>query len=311
MKKIALLIIIFCFLTIASIYFTIPGTIKVSKIVSVNCSQDGTKRILSEKNNWVKIWTDGNYHPSSDRLVYAGDTIEIFNRLSNSLKIRFHHHRSWLTGAIEILPLSGDSTILEWHSDVISGLNPFIKVARYRQSKRAKRAMSEVLLKIKSYLEDKQNVYGISIEKISTKDTFLVATRSAYSNYPSTGDVYDLVRQLKKYIVEQQALETGNPIMNVTQLDVQKYELMVAVPTNKELPEKGTIFFRRMVPGHFISTEIKGGSSTVNNGQQQLQLYMDDYKKTLLAIPFQALITDRSIISDTTKWVTRIYFPTF
>jgi len=171
--------------------------------------------------------------------------------------------------------------------------------------------MSEILLKIKSFLEKKENVYGISIEKISTKDTFLVVTRSMYSNYPSTSDVYDLVHRLKKYIGEQQALETGNPIMNVTQLDVQKFELMVAVPTNKQLPENGTIFYRRMVPGHFMSTEVTGGNFTVNQAIQQLHLYMDDYKKRLLAIPFQALITDRMMTSDTTKWVTRIYFPTF
>jgi hypothetical protein len=310
MRKIALLIFIFCLLTIASIYFSIPDTIKVSKIVAVNCAQDGAKRFLSQNNNWVKIWADGSYNASSDRMVYDGDTIEIAKRLSNSLQVIFHHHRSWLTGTIEILPLSGDSTIMEWHSDVGSGMNPFVRIARYRQSKRAKRTMSEILLKIKSFLENKENVYGISIEKISTKDTFLVATRSVHTSYPSTSGVYELIHTLRKYIDEQQAQETGNPIMNVTQLDVQKYELMVAVPTNKELPENGRIFFRRMVPGHFMSTEIKGGTFTINQAFNQLQLYMEDYKKTLLAIPFQALITDRSMISDTAKWVTRIYFPT-
>jgi len=31
--------------------------------------------------------------------------------------------------------------------------------------------------------------------------------------------------------------------------------------------------------------------------------------KTVMAIPFQMLITDRSQVSDTTKWITELYCP--
>jgi hypothetical protein len=121
--------------------------------------------------------------------------------------------------------------------------------------------------------------------------------------------VYNLVGLLRKYIAVQEADVTGNPIMNVTQQDINEYELMVALPTNKELPGGGGIFFRRMVPGNFISTEVKGGNYTVNNAFNQVQLYMEEYKKTHLAIPFQALITDRIAEPDTSRWITRIYCP--
>ena len=137
----------------------------------------------------------------------------------------------------------------------------------------------------------------------------MVDTRSTYSSYPGTADIYNLVGMLRKYITDQNANVTGNPIMNVNQLDKNKYELMVAVPTNKELTGEGGIFFRRMVPGNFISTQVKGGNYTINTAFSGLQQYMDDYRKTRLAIPFFSLITDRVTEPDTSKWITRIYFP--
>jgi hypothetical protein len=43
----------------------------------------------------------------------------------------------------------------------------------------------------------------------------------------------------------------------------------------------------------------------------QIQLYIQDYHRTLMALPFQQLITDRSAEPDTTRWITDIYVPLF
>ena len=104
-------------------------------------------------------------------------------------------------------------------------------------------------------------------------------------------------------------MQTGYPMLNITPLDNGQFQFQVAVPVNKMLADKGTIFSRRMVPGNFMMLEAKGGPKTVDHAMQQLQQYAIDYQRTYMAIPFQVMVTDRLNEQDTTKWVTRIYYP--
>jgi hypothetical protein len=40
-----------------------------------------------------------------------------------------------------------------------------------------------------------------------------------------------------------------------------------------------------------------------------VQKYKDDYQRVSPAIPFYSLITDRLKEPDSSKWITKIYFP--
>src|SRR6266581_8299490 len=122
MKKIAITVFAFCLLMLVSIYFSIPGNIRLSKSVTINCTADGANRFLSQKNNWKKLWPGGNYNSNSDQIIYKGDTFQIINRLRNSIELLIHHHNLTLQSTIEILPSSSDSTTMEWHCTVITGL---------------------------------------------------------------------------------------------------------------------------------------------------------------------------------------------
>jgi hypothetical protein len=154
-------------------------------------------------------------------------------------------------------------------------------------------------------------VYGYAIQRTSVTDTLLVATKSILPAYPTTPDVYRLLNTLNNYIGSQGAKQTGAPIMNTTRLDDHQFQLMVAIPTNRPLPGNKDIFFRKMVAGAFMAADVKGGDYSVVHALQQMQLYFDDYKRTAMAIPFAALITDRIREPDTSRWVTRIYAPVY
>jgi len=98
-------------------------------------------------------------------------------------------------------------------------------------------------------------------------------------------------------------------MMNISQAEHGGYQMMIAIPVNKELSDEGDFFVRKMVRGNFLVTDVKGGVYTINQAQRQVRLYMDDYKRTSMAIPFEVLITDRSAEPDSSKWVTRLYNP--
>jgi len=78
---------------------------------------------------------------------------------------------------------------------------------------------------------------------------------------------------------------------------------------NKELAGNGKIFFSRFVPWKVLTAEVRGGIWTVKEAMHQMDIYIADYQKTAMAIPFQSLVTNRMEEPDTLKWITGIYTP--
>jgi hypothetical protein len=64
-----------------------------------------------------------------------------------------------------------------------------------------------------------------------------------------------------------------------------------------------------MVPGKILVAEVKGGEQRVREAAANLQNYVDDYKLKSPAIPFESLVTDRTKETDTSKWITKLYYP--
>ena len=86
---------------------------------------------------------------------------------------------------------------------------------------------------------------------------------------------------------------------------------MVAIPVSKSIPTNNNFLFKRMVPGKILVTEVKGGTYTTGEALKQLEIYRSDNHLRSPAIPFESLVTDRSREPDTSKWVTKIYYPVF
>ncbi len=66
-----------------------------------------------------------------------------------------------------------------------------------------------------------------------------------------------------------------------------------------------------MFPGKILSTEIKGGEYAVETGFKELSNYISDNQLTSPAIPFQSLVTNRVMEPDTSKWITKLYYPIY
>jgi hypothetical protein len=171
--------------------------------------------------------------------------------------------------------------------------------------------MAAILSQFKSFAEKKENIYGISFHDTIFKDSFLVSTKTSMSAYPSVTTIYSLITALKKYSAAQHAQQTGHPIMNITPLNPNGFQVLTALPIDRSISPSGQFFNQRIPMNHFLVTRVHGGDTTVNQALQQLQLYIQDYHRTLMALPFQQLITDRSAEPDTTRWMTDIYVPLF
>jgi hypothetical protein len=169
--------------------------------------------------------------------------------------------------------------------------------------------MNDVLNALKAFAENQENIYGFKIHQIKVKDSLLVTTSVETREDPGTEKTYELINELKQYIKNNKAGETDYPMMNVHKIGNNKFQLMVAIPVNKEIEERGNIEFKRMVLGNLLVTEVTGGEEKIKKGIMEIENYLLDYNKTSPAIHFQMLVTDRLKQPDSSQWITRIYYP--
>jgi len=314
MKKMLLAFSALLVLSVISLYILIPANLVISKSEFIRCNPDAAYRVLSNQNTWSKWWPGNDSLLSdssgnSNTLTYQKETYKPGEIFLNRVDINISHNKSSVNSSIITIPLNTDSVITQWQCTIVSSHNPFKRIAQYWHAVNIKKNMDSILKNMSLFLENPENVYGIRIKENSTKDTLLVAVKSLLHHSPSIDDIYNSVNALKQYAQSHGAEITSQPMLNISSLDSNQFQMMVALPINKKLSGNGNILFKQMIPGNFLTTTVTGGPSAVANAQKQLVNFMNDYHKTSMAIPFQVLITDRNTETDTTEWVTKLFEP--
>ena len=315
MKKLFSWFLISCCLALIFLYFILPQSITVTSVKTFHGTSTGIQRVLIQNDFWNKITSQNKIQSdiqtisNDDRLLFENDTFLITKKLLNTLEIKITDQGFEANSTFSVITLTQDSVAIRWTCTLPKSLNPIIKLQRYEQAKRIEKNLSLLLNYIKLYLEKDENIYGIPVEQATTNDTLLVSSDKIVSNYPDTKDIYNLIKILQSYIVKNEAEQSDSALLNITQIDSLRYKIMIALPVNKFLPQKNNISFKRMIRGRFLITTVIGGNASINKASNTMQTYFQDYQRVAMAIPYQVLITDRNVVSDTSKWITKLYFP--
>ena len=293
---------------IACIYIFISRELVVTSLSLVQCNPQAVFREVGHSGNWAVWWPGGE----KGGYRYAGDVFSVTGSSYPLTEVTIIHNGMEIKSRISVLSLSNkDSAAVYWQCSLNAGATPWQRLRQYISAKAIRGNMNAVLSRFRPFVENEKNIYGMSVGEASTKDTLLVVTKSYLRNYPSTGDIYNLLGKLREYISYEGAMEKGYPIANVTPGTDSGFQLMTAIPIDRVLPGKGPIFFRRMVPAKFLVAEVKGGDHSIRAAFGHLQEYIADHQRMVMAIPFQTIVTDRMKEPDSAKWSTWIYCPIF
>lgn len=313
MKKIYAYLFVLIIAAIASIYVFIPTEINVTKIAAVNVTFPAGTRFFMNSEKWKEWW------PASD----SGNTViskevgffhhqahhTIGKELFNGHAINTTFKGSTLKGEVIYAQLGADSVAFFWKYKYNCSYNPIQRIQEYFMLKDLKENTAEILTALKNFLEKEENVYGMKIQHSLVVDTILISTKIIFSSSPNIDQVYKMIDQLKAYTKEQNAKETGYPMVNVTVLDKTHFQTMVALPVDKKLTETTIFSWKKMVAGKILIGEVKGGDARTKNAFEEMHNYVIDHQITSPAIPFISLVTNRKQESDSSKWISRIYYP--
>jgi hypothetical protein len=309
MKKLLLGLIVLSVAAIALIYALIPATIVVSKIVYTNSKSSSVLRCLHNDAKWEE------WFPKNAKAI---NTFNYNNRQYtpgkqdySSLAVIIQNNKSVYASIINVLPLSADSSALQWELQLEAGNNPFKRFEQYQTAKSIKNDIAVLLDSLIIFTRNTKNVYGFDIKFTTLTDTALVSTKVILKQYPSIQIIYKMIGELQQYIKQQHAIQHNYPMLNITQKEDSSYEVKVGIPTNIPLPGNNNIKPKRMImiKNKTLITEVAGDTSAIKKAFQATTNFMNDYQLKSPVIPFQQLVTDRSKQADSTKWVTRIFTP--
>lgn len=314
MKKWTIGLLVVLMVALISSYFLIPATLNISKVVRINATGSGTDRFLGDKLKWARWWPVNSSQLSNDtsgRFSYNNLIFQPGRRFLNTSEIIIGENNDTLSSTINVVSVRIDSLQVLWQCKIESSLNPVKRISQYFYAVAIKNSMTDILDTLKTFLEKNENIYNAVIRHTTVQDSSLIAIKMHLTNYPGNDTVYSLINTLRTYSRKFGAKETNFPMLSIRK-DSTGFATMVALPVDKVLPANGSIIFKRLIQGNLLVTEIKGGGiKTIEEKLVQMDNYVEDYQIISPAMPFESLVTDRSLETDTAKWVTRIYYPVF
>jgi hypothetical protein len=295
-KRISSLFIVIA-IAIGGIYTFIPNKVRLSNSISVKANREAVFRYLSQRDNW-KQWL-----PDTDKY-------KVHQFLYNAFVISIYSGGDTSTSMLSLIPYTNDSLRIQWDAAIATGPNPLTRIQRYYRARAINAECDTILQGLKRSIADMKNLYGLDIKRESIPYEYVLSKKQVFNSYPGAQEVYTLIDQLRKYIVQKAGKEQGIPLLHIETADSIHYETQVAIPIAEKLSSESDISSKWMMKnGQILTAEVTGGRTTIEKGFRQIQQYIFDHQLTEIAIPFQSLVTDRLKEPDSNRWVTKLYYP--
>lgn len=313
MKKGLAIFLILLLVCVIGFYFFVPSPAVVTREAWMNADKNLIQRALTSQSLVQKWWPDSGRRvtPAAGGHLQIETETALFTVVPASfdlVRVDITKGATTIQGFITILPTQHDSTAISWKAE-LPERGVFGKLQNQLLARSLKRDMATVLERLHRFVQNQKSIYGFTVKEETVSDTLLVVTKEESAAAPGVETYYGLLKKLRAYIAAQGAQETNFPMLHISQKDSTTYETTVAIPINKHVPDNGAILLKRMIRGKILVAEVSGGPQAVEEGIRQMDFYITDQSLRQPGMPFQSLLTDRLAQRDSTKWITKLYYP--
>lgn len=309
MKKWIIIFLSVLLIYVALILLLIPYNQNLTIRKNINFPGNAIVRLLHDKERLKKCWPD--VIAQENDFTYKEASFHLDNELINGIGIMVEDDGNKIYGTLEVIGMENTQCQLVWTSNVALSKNPFLRTVNYFQFKSVGKKLTSLLEQLSVNCNKMENIYDAKIDKIHIEESSMVSTDKEFDHFPSNEDVYQMISSIEKYIAENNGHVNGSPMLNINTEDSIHYSVMTAVPTAEEIQGNPNFKLKKMMNGNMLKMKITGGPNAIINARKQLHFYVEDYKRIPAAIPFETMVTNRVLVSDTSKWITELYYPVF
>lgn len=307
MKRLLFFLLLLLIAAVLFFYFRIPVKEVYSYRTAFRCTNNAAIRLLHDSTQWKNWWA--GTHQSNTVYNFNNRSYRFQNMTLPGVETITSVGKDSVTAFFQVFPYNIDSAHFEWSYVFTYSSNPVTKIKQYLELRSLKKDFKQFLAAVKPFFENEKNTYGMEIETQRVKDSTLISLKKTFDHYPTTEDVYSLITDVKNYIQTKGGEESNAPMLNIFSVADNRYDVMVGIPTKTDVEEQEPFKRKKMILGYILVGDVKGGMATVAAAEKRMADYAFDHQKTAPAIPFQSLITDRMQEKDSSKWITRIYYP--
>lgn len=289
-------------------YYFIPSQLHVAASGYAGCNARPASQLLLESEQWNRWWP--NLTDNDTVFKQNGFTFSVSNKSPYAADILIKDTDGRIIVSVANLILyKNDTTGIEWQCTLHNSANPITRFQNYLLATRIKKSMDQLLKSFILFANDEKHIYGVKIERERFKDTFMISSQTHLSAYPSEKIIYEHIEKLTQYAASKGASPINPPMLNIDAVDSSGYLLKLALPISKEITSSDSFRFRFMIQGNTLKANVTGGPQHIKNTIEQMRLYIGDFHLSSPAIPFESLITNRSLEKDSSKWTTNIFYP--
>lgn len=301
-----LLVLVFC-----SVYFLIPNTITVKKEARLGVNANAFARaFLHHGTSYLQPAVNASLSETDSSFVYHGNTFTPVERKFSSLVYTVQKKSDSMLAELVVIPFRKDTVALSFIGVTKAGMNPVNRIGKLVWAKKVAADLESLMQKLETHYGDTAVIYGYPIRKVLVTDTALISTSTVLKTYPDNATIYAMVDKLKAFAKTKNAAQSGAPMLNVSVTADSSYLTRVALPLNKRLVGEGDIQYKwMMTQGNILVADVKGGPAQIKKAMVAVQTFIIDHGLASVAIPFESMVTDRKAQPDSSKWVTKIYWP--
>lgn len=264
--------------------------------VNLNAPETAVQRQLIHKTAWSKWWPGTVVNDST--FSFEEVTYTFQSPLINGVQLQLKDADAAAIGGLSFVAQSDTSSILTWSS---TG----------KMSSKMKSSMQKLLAHCNDVFSNQEKLYGFNVKTTTVLNPHLISIKKKFAQYPTVSEVYAMIEQLQKHADAKKTSQLNPAMLHVNPAeDGVGLEAMVAIPISFKLEEEGDFKPKFMIQGALLEAEVVGGISKVEQSMLEMKNYLQDYKLSSPAIPYQSLVSDRRT-TDSSKWITKIYHPVF
>lgn len=312
MKKLLLLGFVLLTAFLVYVFAFIPNILTITKVTVMKSPEQPVYRYLYDSAAWEK------WFPTNSDGSFAKAPTFSFNKFEHNIQSKTFNGLSLTTtsagrtinGKILTATISLDSIAVYWKYQDTLTMNPIERVKNYLHAMKLKKNITTILDSFKAFIENKDKVYGIKITETDVIDTVLISIKKVYNHQPSQKEIYEQIALLEAAVQKNGMRKTDVPRYFIASTDSGKFQSQFAIPVEKIVGIlTAPVEFKRMIAGRILVSDVTGSESAVNKAFKQMSTYVTDYQRTSPAIPFYSLVTDRRQEPDSSKWMTRLFYP--
>lgn len=296
-------------------YLFIPAEYTFNESAHVEVTENEANRLLPKESTWNEIsnTTRVGNNPTDTGIGFMTDGAKFrFQGASyGTFSFNVNINETNVPGILQVIPKADSSIWLNFKISYSTGTSPVNRVRNYFKARELGSSSQKFLDATTQYLERVEEGSRKQIVRSTVMDTNFLSLQFVTEGYPATEEIYKRIDSLTKYIGAQGAKINGAPMLHVRPMDSLRYLSMVALPVNTPVETAGKFSRKKMIRGNILVYEFKGGSNSTREAFSKVEQYVQDHRLKSPAIPYVSLITNRTAEPDSSKWVSRIYYPIY